>query len=188
MIITLALIISGFFLIRILFWWRDSIDKPNKEKQLEKEKDIYDKGSPDIKEKIFKHWLELLLSSTRERFNLLPTIASLTVMFLVVASFNEKLIQMTQEFKNLLVVLIVLIPISMWFMYWYLRYKAIEGGKHLEKLLNIKRNSDDETVEEKIIERAPFYLLLFFTIIIIIVCFWILKTKIPIQIDPKIEI
>src|SRR3989344_8903758 len=56
-----------------------------------------------------------LNSLLTQRTAIVPTIASLSAMILVVATFNEKLLPLTEDIKIALVILLALIPISILF-------------------------------------------------------------------------
>lgn len=63
---------------------------------------------------IIKIWKDLAQSSALEKFKILPVVSSLAATLLVIATFNEKLIIITNFVKFLLAILLALIPISLW--------------------------------------------------------------------------
>lgn len=56
---------------------------------------------------------QLLHDSVFERYKLLPQISALSATLLIVATFNEKLLPLTNYVRALLIVLLALIPISL---------------------------------------------------------------------------
>jgi len=87
---------------------------------------------------------QLLHDSIFERYKLLPQISALSATLLVVATFNEKLLPLTDCVRILLIVLLALIPISLIGYVWELK-RAEEHSSE-----NIKRLGDGpETVQQK---------------------------------------
>jgi len=87
---------------------------------------------------------QLLHDSVFERYKLLPQISALSATLLVVATFNEKLLPLTNCVRVLLIILLALIPISLIGYVWELK-RAEEHSFE-----NIKRLGDgQETIQQK---------------------------------------
>jgi len=87
---------------------------------------------------------QLLHDSVFERYKLLPQISALSATLLVVATFNEKLLPLTNYVRVLLIILLALIPISLIGYVWELK-RAEEHSSE-----NIKRLGDgQETIQQK---------------------------------------
>ena len=87
---------------------------------------------------------QLLHDSVFERYKLLPQISALSATLLVVATFNEKLLPLTNCVRVLLIILLALIPISLIGYVWELK-RAEEHSSE-----NIKRLGDgQETIQQK---------------------------------------
>lgn len=86
---------------------------------------------------------QLLRNSVFERYKLLPQISALSATLLIVATFNEKLLPLTNYVRVLLIILLALIPISLIGYLWELE----RAEKHSFK--NIKRLGDGlETIQQ----------------------------------------
>lgn len=71
---------------------------------------------------IIKLWKDLAQSSAAEKFKILSIDSSLAATLLVIATFNERLITITNYVKILLAILLALIPVSLWGLL-YILYK-----------------------------------------------------------------
>ena len=86
---------------------------------------------------------QLLHDSVFERYKLLPQISALSATLLVVATFNQELLPLTNCVRFLLIILLVLIPISLVGYLWELE----RAEKHASE--NIKRLGDGlETMQQ----------------------------------------
>lgn len=100
-----------------------------------------------------------------ERYKLLPQISALSATLLVVATFNEKLLPLTNFIRVLLMILLALIPICLVGYAWVL--KRVEE----HALRNIERISEgQETIPQKQ-NLITAYLPWFVTIVISVVIF-----------------
>ncbi|MFA4890294.1 MAG: hypothetical protein WC587_01520 [Candidatus Paceibacterota bacterium] len=59
-----------------------------------------------------KVYYELLITAVWERYKLLPQISALAATLLIIATFNEKVILLTNRVRFLIIIFILLIPIS----------------------------------------------------------------------------
>lgn len=86
---------------------------------------------------------QLLHDSVFERYKLLPQISALSATLLVVATFNEKLLPLTNCVRVSLIILLILIPLSLTGYLWELK-RAEEHSSE-----NIKRLGDgQETIQQ----------------------------------------
>jgi len=67
-----------------------------------------------IAEKQLKTYLELIIYTARERFRTLSTVSALAATLLIVATFNERLIPVTNFVRGLLSILLSVIIVSLW--------------------------------------------------------------------------
>lgn len=77
--------------------------------------ELFKKLSPDQKFNLLKSHLDILLSSISKRMQVLPSISALAATLLIVATFNEKLLPINLVVKFLLSLLLILIPVSLFF-------------------------------------------------------------------------
>lgn len=81
-----------------------------------------------------KIYYELLNASVWERYKLLPQVSVLATALLIIATFNEKIIQLTKGVHFLLIVFLLLIPISL-ISYLIVLYQAEKHARNnIEKI------------------------------------------------------
>ena len=95
------------------------------------DKDEFEKLKPESKEKVIFFYLDQVLSSTRMRLKILPSVAALAATLLIIATFNKELLPLTTTVKILLSLLLLLIPISL---YLYNRDIKNEQGKWVDRI------------------------------------------------------
>ena len=81
----------------------------------------------------FRVQKEILFTAIRERFKVLPTISALAATLLVVATFNEELIFITDFVKVILAILLLIIPISLFGYLWELKKAEDKAIKWFER-------------------------------------------------------
>ena len=110
---------------------------------------------------------QLLHDSVFERYKLLPQISALSATLLVVATFNEKLLPLTNCVRVLLIILLALIPVSLISYVWEL--KRAEG--HSPE--NIKRiGSGQETTQQQrntFTAYLPWFIIMIISVVIIFI-------------------
>ena len=111
---------------------------------------------------------ELLRDSVWERYKLLPQISALLATLLVVATFNEKLLPLTNYVRALLVILLVLIPISLIGYLWELERAEKHAYKNIQKI-----DDGQKTIGQKQ-NLVTAYLPKFVVIVISIVIFFVI--------------
>lgn len=77
--------------------------------------ELFKSLSPDQKFNLLKSHLDMLLSFTHKRMQILPSVSALSATLLVIATFNEKLLPINPLVKFLLSLLLILIPVSLFF-------------------------------------------------------------------------
>lgn len=91
----------------------------------------------EIKEKRLDNFRDVLMHAVRERYNLLPQISALAATLLVIATFTN-VIQLTSFVRFLIVVLLLLIPVSLWGYLIALNQEEERAKKGLDELVNKK--------------------------------------------------
>ena len=140
------------------------------------EKEQFDKLPVEQKFLIINMYLNIVKDATYIRMGLLPTISGLFTTFLVIATFNEKLIPLDNTVRVILSILIAFIPLSLYIYNFDLKKSGQKGEEYLEKLIGKANNTP--TVKDKIIGHLPDVLIYIFTIISLIIiykilgCFW----------------
>lgn len=95
-----------------------------------------------------KNYFDLLNWAVREKFKSLATISSLAATLLIIATFNEKIIILTNFVRWILFILLLLIPISLFCLLLEL-WKAEHHG--INKVLEILQDvAGKKEVDEKI--------------------------------------
>ena len=119
-----------------------------------------------------KVYHELLNTAVWERYKLLPQISALAATLLVVATFNERILPLTNCVRFLLIAFLVLIPVSI---IGYL-VALHQAEKHAEK--NIKNINDRRPTEQMkrgfFTAYLPWIIAGIFTILIVQIVFLIL--------------
>lgn len=103
-----------------------------------------DKEKREMNLKRLEIFHQLLHDSVFERYKLLPQISALSATLLVVATFNEKLLPLTNCVRILLIILLVLIPISLIGYLWELE----RAEEHAHKNIKLIRD-EQETIDQK---------------------------------------
>lgn len=112
-----------------------------------------------------KIWSELASTSSREKYKTLPTVCSLAATLLIIATFNEKLIPLTDYVRTLITSLLILIFISLWgFLYLLYRDEKV-ARTHLEKITKEKMRYNG--ISHLILDIFPYIIAVIFTCIII---------------------
>ncbi len=86
---------------------------------------------------------QLLHDSVFERYKLLPQISALSATLLIVATFNEKLLPLTNYMRVLLIILLALIPVSLIGYIWELKRAEEHSSENIKRLGN-----GQETVQQ----------------------------------------
>jgi len=83
------------------------------EKLYKKHKELIEMSMQEKIETI-KIWADLAQSSAKEKYQTLTAVSTLAAALLVMATFNEKLIPLTNLVKWIIIILLLIIPISLW--------------------------------------------------------------------------
>ena len=94
----------------------------------------------------FRVQKEILFTSIRARFKVLPTISALAATLLVVATFNPELISVTTFVKVILAILLSIIPISLFGYLWELKIAEDKAVKWFEKYGKLNERSYFESI------------------------------------------
>lgn len=88
----------------------------------------------------------LLKEAALERLRFLPGVSSLAATLLVIATFNNQLLRLTDFVKVLISLLLLLIPFSIFFYLYEINETLNEAQKNLEKELGKKLISKDKKI------------------------------------------
>lgn len=140
------------------------------------EKELFQKLTVEQKFSVISTHLNIMKDSIYTRMSLLATISGLFITFLVVATFNEKLIPLDNIIRVVLSVLILFVPLSLYFYNYDLKKSVEKSRKNIEDLIG--EIPLVQTWKDKIIYILPDILISIFSIISIIIvskilsCFW----------------
>jgi len=110
----------------------------------------------NIEEKNINIWLDLLRYSKHSQFEILPIISTLAAMLLVVATFNEKIFEITYAIRFCLAILLWLIPSSIISHSLYLKGgEKLAIKKLLEKAKKYEEGNQIENRLNKHIQEEP---------------------------------
>lgn len=130
-----------------------------------------DDNKKELKKEII-YWQDKLWDILIEKNKFLPMIASLSAMVLIVATFNEKIIEVTNFVKILLSLLLFVIIFSFW-LGFYESEKTIKSiFKKFSELLK-RETKDLYKTRSKFIIYSQYFIFLVFTFVIISLIFLI---------------
>jgi len=121
---------------------------------------------------IITYYLNIIKDATYIRMGLLPTISGLFATFLVLATFNEKLIPLDNTIRIILSILILLTPLSLYVYNHDLKKSGQKGKEFLENLLG--KIEVESTLKDKIIAYLPDILIYILIIISFVIIYKIL--------------
>lgn len=138
-----------------------------------------DKKPQDFDFEFLKIQLDSLYNSVRSRLAIVPQIAALSATVLVIATFNNDLLEVNSAFKVVLSILLILIPLSLFFYLIEVHFAIANGIKHIERetkaslreLLK-KDKSKIQNFYNLIIEYYPYFATF---ILFLIICYIILE-------------
>ncbi len=93
-------------------------------------------------------YAEMVKNAVWERYKLLPSISSLAATLLVVATFNENLLQLTDFVKILLAILLLLIPTSLIGFLYELNASEDHAYKKMEEIASDEYKIDARPFRE----------------------------------------
>ena len=129
-------------------------------------KEIFESLPPEGRHLILKSFTDLVTKNIADRMRTLPTIASLFATLLIVATFNLQLLPLNAEVKILISIVMLLVPLSLFFYLINLIAAEKSGIKYFEawtgKPGTVDKLAAETTIYSKIIGVAP----IGFTIII----------------------
>lgn len=130
--------------------------------------------STEHKFNLIKSQLDIYVVAVSERSKILPTAASLAATLLVVATFNEKIIQVNDVTRVLLSILLLLIPFSLWFHNLELKKTA---ERSIEIINNYQGEDSRSDLNENFLSRflgyCPDFVILIISVIIFILIYLI---------------
>lgn len=112
---------------------------------------------------------QLLYDSVFERYRLLPQVSALSATLLVVATFNEKLLPLTNCVRALLIILLTLIPISLIGYVWELKRAEEHSSENIKRLGN-----GQETMQQNrnlFTAYLPWFVTAIISVVIILIIF-----------------
>lgn len=131
------------------------------------EKEQFEKLTPEQKLPIINMYLDMMRQAISSRSGLVPVIAGLFATFLSIATFNEKIIPLDNVIRTILVILIILIPLSLWVYNAGLKKYESKSREMLERWLG--KIDVKSTTKDKIEAYLPDILIyIFFAISLII--------------------
>ncbi len=133
------------------------MDNSNSSSGMSQEKKDY------IKEERRKLYGDLLLKVVWERYKLLPQISVLAATLLIVATFNEKVIPLTNFVRLLIILFLTVIPICLFGYLFALKEAENKGKEGLKGIFGQKLSKG----KEFFIAYLPWYMAGFITILII---------------------
>lgn len=129
---------------------------------------------PDIAEmqlqkelEVIKIWTDLAVYAAKVKYETLTTVSALAAALLVIATFNEKLIPLTNEVIWIIVSLLVLIPVSIWALLGNLYYIEKVACRELEKETGSKMPKPK--LINAILDKIPYILTAILTIFIFLI-------------------
>ena len=110
---------------------------------------------------------QLLHDSVFERYKLLPQISALSATLLVVATFNEKLLPLTNCVRVLLIILLALIPVSLISYAWELKRAEEHSSENIKRI-----GSGQETTQQQrntFTAYLPWFIIMIISVVIIFI-------------------
>ena len=142
----------------------------------------------EAKMELLKIHLDSLKQIIIEKFDILSTISGLVATLLVIATFNEKLLQITLFVKVLLAILLAIMPISLFFKIINLHMGEISSlesigevvGKNAKDIIreNSRNKGKFKLIFDKIVAWSPYAILAIFSCIVIIIIFLLFQAPI----------
>ncbi len=132
--------------------------------------DEKDKREMDLKRLEVFH--QLLHDSVFERYKLLPQISALSATLLVIATFNKKLIPITNCVRVLLIILLALIPVSLIGYIWELKRTEEHSSENIKRL-----RCGQETILQNqnwFTSHLPYFVVVIISIVITFIIFYII--------------
>jgi len=121
----------------------------------------------DYKIKSIEMWGDLAKSSATEKYSTLTTVSSLAAALLVIATFNEKLVPLTNYTRWIIVCLLFLIPISIWSLLTNLYRVEKKAREELEKI--IESTIKHEKPTDAFIDKIPYIITSILTILVFLI-------------------
>lgn len=139
------------------------------------QKEEFEKMTVENKFSVINAHQNLLTNAISNRMQLLPIIAGLSATLLVIASFNDKLIPLNNMVKIVLSILLVIIPLSLFFYNIDLKRAQIKNKEYIDNLLGTEEKQIKSGFLNKIIAYAPDFIIYILSIVSIIIIFeiWI---------------
>lgn len=133
----------------------------------------------EIQWKRLKSFFDLLNKSIWERFKVLPLISSLSAMLLIIATFNKELIPLTFFVRWLIVILLSLIPISLFGYLVELRNAENHALRRIDEITEGELKEEiKKRTEGKFIAYLPWLVSAVLTIIIFLLALLVLKVPV----------
>ncbi len=137
--------------------------------------EAFKKLPQELRHSILKEFRELITDNIADRMKTLPTIGSLLATLLIVATFNQQLLPLNTEVKILISVVMLLIPISLFFYLINLIRAEENGFRYMSAYMGKSDISENlaakTTIYSKIVAKTP----MAFTVVIFLLINDILK-------------
>ncbi|OGI60909.1 hypothetical protein A2641_00780 [Candidatus Nomurabacteria bacterium RIFCSPHIGHO2_01_FULL_37_25] len=139
------------------------------------EKEDFEKLSQDQKFPIISFYLNMVKEAIGTRLGIVPTTTGILATFLVIATFNEKILPLDSTVRILICTLVLLIPLTLWLYNHQLKSWEIASRKSIDQLLG--KTNVESTKWEKVMGYLPDIVLFILSIIALIIiykigCFW----------------
>lgn len=123
--------------------------------------------------------LDSLGMSIRSRMEILPSASALAAMLLIVATFGDKIISFNAIVKVLLSLLLLIIPMALFFYNSDLKMAQKRNIDYLDKLLGNNLNKDISEEKTKLSKFIGFFpdIVIYLLALIIVVFIWLIWIK-----------